>query len=87
MPADDVTAAQHLRESADNLRRIRGEVHGEPLHRIDDLLDAVDHADALASLGSCERGSPYADLFLVIRADGTKVYRCTHDPAHPDVPA
>ncbi len=37
--------------------------------------------------GSCERGRPFAEIFLVIKADGSKVWRCTHDPRHPDIVA
>lgn len=76
---------QRLKADVEALRASVGEERMPP-----DVVKLIADAQRIAEMtegfvGSCERGRPYAEMFLVARADNKLVWRCTHDPAHPDI--
>lgn len=82
----DEAAYTRLRSNIESVR-----ASGEDAGLTAEVRELIDTAENVAAategtFGSCERGKPFADMFLVARADGKLVWRCEHDPAHPDIP-
>lgn len=87
MPDDSKSVRAALREDIASLREA-GQPD-TPTPELTHLIESAERVGALADsmFGSCELGRPYADMFLVARGDGALVWRCAHDPAHPDIEA
>lgn len=77
-------AIAEVRTAIDEVKAERGE---QDLASVSKLINAADRLAmaAEAGIGSCERGRPFAGMFIVARPDGSLVWRCQHNPPHPDI--
>lgn len=77
---DDMTVANEL---LSDLAAVQEEFG--PSQALERLAGSIQRATESIG-GSCERARPFASMFLVATADNSLVWRCSHNPPHPDLP-